>query len=104
MSKARSGIAGILSARGAQRARNKIPRTHLLTGTRGALGFASAKNANLAVLKTEGKRPITDTSPQRRGSTFGIELQSGIGTTRMRTGLQLSARLLMRTGKSISGL
>ena len=36
----------------------KIARTHPLTGTPGALGFASAKDANLAVLKPEDKRRV----------------------------------------------
>ena len=40
-----------------------------MTGTPGALGFASAKDANLAVLKPEGKRLSDDTPEHAAGDS-----------------------------------
>jgi len=52
---------------------SKIARTHPLTGTPGALGFASAKDANLAGAKPECKKAVADTIRRPR-SMFAVVL------------------------------
>jgi hypothetical protein len=63
MSKARSGIGDILSARGAQRARNKMSRSHLWIDTAGAPGFASFKVAITSSVKAKVMSLTDDTNP-----------------------------------------
>lgn len=56
------------AARVAVRKQGEIARTRLLTGTPGVLGFASAKDVNLAVFKSDGKAVRKQRLPWRRES------------------------------------
>jgi hypothetical protein len=70
------------AVRVAVRKQGKIVTTHLLTGTPGALGFASAKDANLlAVFTPEGESADTGSKGPRR-SDIQVEVGTKVEGTR----------------------